>query len=176
MIMKFEAMPIATEKQIIESERDARSIWHSYYKDIFSEKQIEYMFQLFHSKEAIKKQIADGHIHTSLLLDDELVGYMCYYVKDDCLYLPRLYIKPEYRKHGLAKTAVARLEKIMEDPENGFTHIKKIRRNLSRKNTFAINIYEHLGFKKIREVTTNFGNGFTSDDYVMEKSINKKVK
>ena len=174
--MKFEVMPIATEKQIIEAEQAAYNILRNYYKDIFPKEQIEYMLKLFHSKEAVRKQIAKGYIHMLLLLDGEIVGYMCYYGKNDCLYIPRLYIKPEYRRQGLAKEALARLEKLLQNPEHELTHIKKIRRNLSRKNTFAINIYEHLGFKKIREVTTNFGNGFTSDDYVMEKSINKKVK
>ena len=159
--MKFEAMPIATEKQIIETEKAAYNIWRNYYKDIFPKEQIEYMLKLFH------------YIHMSLLLDGEVIGYMCYYVKNDCLYLPRLYIKPEYRRQGLAKQAVARLEKLLQNPEHELTHIKKIRHNISKKNTFAVNIYEHLGFKKIREVTVDFGNGFTSDDYIMEKTINK---
>ena len=171
--MKFEAMPIATEKQIIETEKAAYNIWRNYYKDIFPKDQIEYMLKLFHSKEAVRKQIANGYIHMSLLLDGEVIGYMCYYVKNDCLYLPRLYIKPEYRRQGLAKQAVARLEKLLQNPEHELTHIKKIRHNISKKNTFAVNIYEHLGFKKIREVTVDFGNGFTSDDYIMEKTINK---
>lgn len=172
--MRFDAMPIATEKQIIEAELAAQNIWRNYYKEIFPKEQIEYMLHLYHSKEAVKKQIEQGYIHMTILLDGEIVGYMAYYVKGDCLYLPRLYIKPEYRRRGLAKEAVSRLENIFISPEHGYQHIKKIRRNLARKNKFAIAVYERMGFKKIKSVNLDIGHGFTCEDYVMEKIIAPK--
>lgn len=172
--MRFDVMPVATEKQILELEKVAPDIWRNYYKDIFPEEQLEYMIKLFCSGKAIREQIQQGHIHLILLLDYQIAGYICYHAKDDCLYMPRLYIKPEYRNRGLAKQVFERLEKIFLSPEHGFQQIKKIRMNLSVKNDFAINIYEHLGFKKIREVTVDLGNGYTSKDYIMEKIIKPK--
>ena len=34
--MRFDVMPVATEKQIIEIEEAAHYVWHNYYKDVFS--------------------------------------------------------------------------------------------------------------------------------------------
>ena len=36
------------------------------------------------------------------------------------------------------------------------------------------NLYEHLGFRKVREQVTDIGNGFVMDDYVFEYSITRK--
>ena len=43
LTMRFDVMPVATEKQIVEVEQAANHVWHNYYKDIFSPEQIEYM-------------------------------------------------------------------------------------------------------------------------------------
>ena len=34
--MRFDVMPVATEKQISEIEKTANNVWHNYYRDIFS--------------------------------------------------------------------------------------------------------------------------------------------
>lgn len=169
--MRLDIMPIATEKQIMETEQAAYNIWRDYYKNIFSPEQIEYMIKIFHSKEAVRKQIQNGHIHMVILLDGSTVGYMVYYVKNDCLILPRLYIKPEYRRQGLARQVIERLENIFLSEEHGLTYIKKIQRNLSVRNETAITIYEHLGFRKKKQITVDLGKGYFSDDYIMEKCI-----
>ncbi len=172
--MRFDVMPVATEKQILEASQDAQNICRNYYKEIFPKDQLEYMLKLYHSKEAVKKQIEQGYIHMMLLLDGETIGYMEYYIQNDCLYLPRLYIKPEYRRRGFAKRAIERLENIFRSPEHGYQHITRIRRNLARKNKFAIAVYERMGFKKIKSVNIDIGHGFVCEDYIMEKIIQPK--
>ena len=129
------------------------------------------MLDKFQSREALKAQISSGYIYYMLLADGELAGYMCYIVKDDHVFLSRLYIKAEYRRQGLARKTIAHLEAIFLSPEHDFQHIKKIRLNVERKNSFAINVYEHLGFRKIKPVNVNIGKGFVCEDYVMERII-----
>lgn len=171
MIMRLDIMPIATAKQIVDMEQAARNIWIDYYKDIFPKDQIEYMLNLFHSQEAIEKQIENGTIYMVLMFGEEPIGYMNYYVEDNILYLPRLCIKKEYRGKGLAKQVIERIEMIFLSKEHGLTHIKKIQHNVSVKNKTAITIYEHLGFYKKQKVTVDFGNGYFSEDYIMERRI-----
>ena len=101
--MRFDVMPVATEKQILEVEQAANLVWHNYYKDIFSPDQITYMFKKFQSAEAVKKQMSEGYIYYMLLVDNNLAGYMCLLTQSDYVYLARLYIKAEYRRQGLAK-------------------------------------------------------------------------
>ena len=169
--MKLDIMPIATEKQILEVEKAARDIWIEYYRHIFPQDQIEYMLKIYHSQEAIRKQIQNGTIYMVIMIKSEIVGYMCYYIEDDILYLPRLCIKKEYRKKGLATQLIERIETVFLSSENELTYVKKMQRNLSVRNTLAIEIYEHLGFRKKKRVTVNLGNGYFSEDYVMERRI-----
>ncbi len=169
--MRFDVMPVATEKQILEVEEAANHVWHNYYKDILSEEQIAYMLRKFQSKEAMKQQIENGYIYYMLISDGVLAGYMCYVLESDHVFLSRLYIKAEYRRQGLAKRSLAHLETIFLSPEYEFQHIKKIRLHVERKNSFAINVYEHLGFHKVKPVDIDIGGGFICEDYMMERMI-----
>ena len=172
--MRFDVMPVATEKQILEVEQAANLVWHNYYKDIFSPDQITYMLKKFQSAEAVKKQMSEGYIYYMLLVDNNLAGYMCLLTQSDYVYLARLYIKAEYRRQGLAKKALSYMDSIFSNPDLGFFHIKKIRLNVERENSFAINVYEHLGFRKVRSEDRDIGGGFVCKDYVMERYIKEK--
>ena len=164
-------MPVATEKQIIEVEQAANNVWHNYYKEIFSPEQISYMLKKYQSREALRKQLSEGYIYYMLLSDEKLAGYMCMLRTDDYIYLARLYIKAEYRRQGLAKKAIRYIDTIFSDPEFGLLHINKIRLKVERENSFAINVYEHLGFRKVRSEDTDIGGGFVCKEYIMERPI-----
>ena len=173
LVMRFDVMPVATEKQILEIEEAANYVWHNYYKDIFSPEQINYMLKKFQSKEAVKRQMSQGYVYYMLMADGELAGYICIILKTDYAYISRLYIKPEYRRQGLAKRTIAHFDAIFLSEEHGFDYIKKLRLNVERKNNFAINVYEHLGFRKLRAVDTDIGGGFVCKEYIMERKISK---
>ena len=49
--------------------------------------------------------------------------------------------------------------------------LKSIYLNVNRNNDLAINVYEHLGFVKIREEKNDIGDGYFMDDFVFEYSI-----
>ncbi len=172
--MRFDVMPVATERQIIEVEQTANLVWHNYYKDIFSPEQIAYMLDKYQSVAAVKKQMSEGYIYYMLLVDDELAGYMCILTQSDYVYLARLYIKAEYRRQGLAKRALSYMDAVFSNPDLGFFHINKIRLNVERDNSFAINVYEHLGFHKVRSEDRDIGGGFVCKEYVMERFIKEK--
>ena len=167
-------MPVATEKQIIEVEEAAYNVWHNYYKEIYSPEQIDYMLKKYQSKEALKQQMRQGYIYHMLLSDGKLAGYMCILAQSDHVFISRLYIKAEYRRQGLAKRAINYLNSIFSSPDLGFTHIKKMVLRVERQNSFAINVYEHLGFRKIRAEERRIGGGFVCSEYVMERNITEK--
>ncbi len=172
--MRFDVMPVATEKQILEVEKAARRVWHNYYKDIFPVEQIDYMLEKYQSKDALYKQISEGYIYYMLIVDNELAGYMCIIFQSDCVYLSRLYIKAEYRRRGLAKRAIGYFDTLFSSDENNvYSYIDTIRLSVERANSFAINVYEHLGFHKVKAVDTDIGGGFVCNDYIMERKIRR---
>ena len=164
-------MPVATEKQIIEVEQAANNVWHNYYKDIFSPEQISYMLEKYQSRKAMREQLSKGYIYYMLLADDKLAGYMCMIIKTEYVYLTRLYIKAEYRRQGLARRAIKYLDTIFSNPEFSSMNITKIRLKVERENGFAINVYEHLGFRKVKAQDTDIGGGFVCKEYIMERPI-----
>lgn len=169
--MRFDVMPVATEKQIIEIEKAANQVWHNYYKDIYSEEQIDYMLQKYHSREALKQQMAEKYVYYMLLSDGDFAGYLCFKMFSDHVLISRLYIKAEYRRQGLAKKVLAIFDNISHNEE--FRQIKKLKTYIERNNTFALNVYEHLGFKIVKSVDTDIGNGFFCEDYLMERKTSK---
>lgn len=173
--MRFDIMPVATEKQIAEIEKAANHVWHNYYRGIMSPEQIDYMLEKFQSKEALREQIVSGNIYYMIMADEKLAGYMCYTVEKNDVFLSRLYIKAEYRRQGLAKKTIAHLEAIFSSPDSDYPHVEKIRLNVERKNGFAINVYEHLGFEKVKSADIDIGGGFVCEDYVMERKIPKNA-
>ena len=58
--MRFDVMPVATEKQIKEVVDAAYNVWHNYYKDIFTTEQINYMLEKYQSHDALRKQMSEG--------------------------------------------------------------------------------------------------------------------
>ena len=131
------------------------------------------MLKKYQSKEALYKQMQEGYIYYMLMVDGELAGYMCILLQSDCVYLSRLYIKAEYRRRGLARKAINYFDVFFSSPDNELTYIQKIRLNVERKNSFAINVYEHLGFHTIKAVDTDIGGGFFCNDYIMERKIKR---
>ena len=169
--MKFDVMPVATPKQILEIEEAANHVWHNYYKDIFSPEQIDYMLKKYQSVEALQRQMEEQYVYYMLLSDDKLAGYMCFKIKTDQVYLSRLYIKAEFRRQGLARRTIAHFNAIFSSKEHGLDYIKSLKLKVERNNNFAINVYEHLGFQKIKSVDTNIGGGFVCREYVMERKV-----
>ena len=174
--MRFDVMPVATRKQIIEVEQAAHHVWHNYYKDIFPTEQIDYMLEKYQSADALQDQIREGYVYYMLMADGDLAGYMCIRAKNDHIILSRLYIKAEYRRQGLAKKAIAHVESMLRSPALERHDIKKIRLHVERDNHFAINVYEHLGFRKVKSVDTDIGNGYVCREYVMDRKVSQQDK
>ena len=170
--MRFDVMPVATEKQIVEVEEAAYNVWHNYYKEIFSKEQIDYMLKKYQSKDALKKQMADKYIYYMLLSDGELAGYICFKIFPEYIFISRLYIKAEFRRRGLARRSIALFDKMLDRDE--LRKIRSLRLNVERNNVFAINVYEHLGFVKTNSVDTDIGGGFCCCEYVMERALGKE--
>ena len=146
----------------------AYQIWPTAYKDILSFERLHYMLQHFYSPSALKEQMLSKQ-HIFLLAEnseDEPVGFASYSeIEKNIFKLHKLYVLPAIQGKNIGKTLMEVVEE--ECRESGG---KKLLLNVNRFNK-AIQFYEKLGFKIIKEEDVDIGNGIVQEDYVMEKAL-----
>lgn len=144
----------------------ASKVWEPTYREILSSEQLEYMFEMMYSKEALQRQMEEGQ-HFLICYDDEVplafasFQSMCV----DKVKIHKLYVLPEAQGKGLGRVMLNEVA----------THAKAagisiITLNVNRYNK-AFEFYIKEGFYKAGEEDINIGNGYLMEDYIMEKLI-----
>ena len=140
----------------------ASAIVKDYYDPIIGSEQNDYMIKMFQSEEAISPQLEHGYRYFFMSDGDEDIGFMAFYKRDDELYLSKLYLEKTRRGNGYAKEMLG----FLTDRANEIG-ARSITLNVNKNNPTTL-IYEHLGFKKLRDEKNDIGGGFYMDDYVYE--------
>lgn len=86
-----------------------------------------------------------------------IVGFLQYLKLYDTLEIINIFVKEEYRKHGIAKKMIDYLT------EENINHILL---EVRKSNTNAIEFYKHIGFNEIRTIKNYYDN---EDAIVMER-------
>jgi len=147
-------------------EKLANTIWREHYIPIVGKPQIDYMLDKFQSAKSIKKQIEDGFEYFIIFYNDIPVAYTAIKQEADTLFLSKIYVLSDYRGEKIGKSSMLFIE------EKAKTYnLLKIRLTVNKHNTNAIKAYEKLGFKNMRAIVQDIGNGFIMDDYLMEKTL-----
>ena len=155
---------ISSEERIKILEKLASEIWNEYWTIILSQSQIDYMLDKFQSYNAIKNQIEnERYIYNILEYNEKFLGYLGVSIKEEYLFLSKLYIKKDYRGLGYGKIAFNKIKQIALKNNK-----KSIRLTVNKNNLNTIKAYEKWGFKTIDAVVTDIGCGFVMDDYIME--------
>lgn len=160
--------PVQTDNEIRAVAEKASEIWHEHFTPILGEAQVNYMLDRLQSAQAISDAITREHYRYFFILseDEEKVGYCAVQPRGDVLYLSKLYIAKPYRGRKLASAVIKTLCKTAA-AEN----YRALRLNCNRNNAETLKIYNRLGFHIIEEEKTAIGNGFFTDDYVLEKPL-----
>ena len=155
---------ISSEERIKILEKLASEIWNEYWTIILSQSQIDYMLDKFQSYNAIKNQIEnERYIYNILEYNEKFLGYFGVSIKEEYLFLSKLYIKKDFRGLGYGKIAFNKIKQIALKNNK-----KSIRLTVNKNNLNTIKAYEKWGFKTIDAVVTDIGCGFVMDDYIME--------
>ncbi|MGI9547346.1 MAG: GNAT family N-acetyltransferase [Flavobacteriaceae bacterium] len=144
----------------------ADEIWREHYSPIIGKKQVEYMLDNFQSLNAIKTQIVDGAQYYLIYYKDEPSGYFSFYLREDSLFLSKIYVKSSLRGKGLGAMAI----RFIED-EAILKELPCISLTVNKNNRSSIDAYLRMGFKKIKPVVMDIGGGFVMDDYYLEKRL-----
>ncbi len=142
----------------------ASEIWHEYWVEILTLKQIDYMVDNFQSPKAIKEQCEnEGYTYYFIKSENKNIGYFGISTKADYLFLSKLYILKEYRHLGIGTLTFEKIKQIAS--ELGF---KSIQLTVNKHNKNTISAYKKWGFATINSAVTDIGEGFVMDDYIME--------
>jgi ribosomal protein S18 acetylase RimI-like enzyme len=142
----------------------AYEIWPVAFREILSQKQLEYMLVLMYSEEILKNQLSNGHQFFVLYLDKRPVGFMGIeerFPVQNQLKIHKLYVLPDIQGSGVGRKFIVLAEKIAR--EKG---LNEITLNVNRFNK-AVGFYQRMGFKIEKEEDIEIGNGYLMEDYVM---------
>ena len=138
----------------------ASSIVKEYYDSLLGTAQNDYMIDMFQSPKAIAEQLSHGYRYYFACDNGVEVGFMAFYPRGDSMYLSKLYLQKSSRGNGFAHSMIDFVKN-----EAKATGLNAIELNVN-KNNISKYIYEHLGFRLIRDEKNDIGHGYFMDDYV----------
>ncbi|NMH89626.1 GNAT family N-acetyltransferase [Flavivirga algicola] len=154
-----------TDFKIIE--KLAKEILHEVYDPIIPAEHTDYFLTKFQSVNAIENQIKNENFSYFLLnYDTKNAGYLGIQKMIKKLILSKLYILKSFRGIKIGKTALRYVNRFAM--ENGIERIELI---VNRQNQNTINIYLKNEFKIVESIINSFPNGYSIEDYKMEKNV-----
>lgn len=159
-------IPVTNEELVYSLSAVADDIWHQHFTPIIGEAQVDYMLEKFLSPEALVEQINSGYEYFLFSYEYTFAGFAGIHEEDGNLFLSKLYVHKDFRGKGIASYMFQKLIEICK-----MRGLKKVWLTCNRHNTNTLAIYEHLGFKKVREQVADIGNGFIMDDFIMEYDV-----
>ncbi len=143
----------------------AAATWHTTYKTIISQEQIDFMYENMYTQAAILEQMQNGHTFLLYFDNDETLGFVSYLIREDGgMYIPKLYVKPNTQGKGVGKALIDAVVKIAQKNKLQFLEL-----NVNRKNP-AMYFYKKIGFELYEKVDIAYGK-FWLNDYVLRKKI-----
>lgn len=147
----------------------AHSTWPITYGTILSAEQLQYMLDLFYSKEALTAQFEKKEQLFYLIANEEtilgFIGIEHNYQNKSATKIHKIYILPELQGKGIGKIAIEAVRELAL--ENNSTSLLL---NVNRFNK-ALDFYQKAGFKIMDEENIEIGHGYFMEDYVMKKEI-----
>ena len=188
--MSLEFVPVRTEEQLAHLEEMAREIWQGYWPERIGQAQTDYMLDMFHTVEAMKRDMAEKGYRYWILVDREgaEVGYtggateeltgepahdaaITHSAEANArwprrFFISKVYLYPEQRGKHYASRVMEFYEQLCRDEGLPAMYL-----TVNRENELAIRAYEGRGFACVEVVDNDIGEGFTMYDYVMGKEI-----
>jgi GNAT superfamily N-acetyltransferase len=154
----------ATETDLPTIARLADRIWRAHYPGIITHAQIDYMLAQRYALPVLSEQFhTSGHAFRLAVLDDTPVGFLHVFPEDDAVIkLDKLYLLPEH--HGQGHGQVMLRAALDHARACG---AKMLRLTVNKRNQKALTAYLRAGFVVEAAVTTDIGQGFVMDDFIL---------
>ena len=156
----------ATIEDVSTIQQIAFSTWPVAYSAILAKEQLEYMLEMFYSKDSLINQLLHEHTFLLAIKNDTCIGFASFNLIDNQTYKhQKLYVLPSTQKTGAGKILLEEVCKMVKN-----LGAIKLQLNVNRHNA-AIEFYKRMGFEIIKEDDINIGRNYFMNDYVMEKKI-----
>jgi GNAT superfamily N-acetyltransferase len=145
----------------------ANEIWHEHYTATISVAQINHMLSDRYNAERLSRELKSENIFWFVLEQASIpVGFLCYIVETEKIFLTKVYAYKKVHGLGLGKMALDFVwQKALEEKK------KSIYLFVNKLNAIAIKSYTRSGFVITESLVQDVGAGFVADDYRMEKII-----
>lgn len=148
----------------------AHRTWPSTFDQILTKEQIDYMLEGMYALETLESLVKDkGHRYDLAKDETGYLGFCAYEHNVNGSHktkIHRIYLLPETQGKGLGKLLIGHVVEQAKAKNEVAIYL-----NVNKFNEKAIQFYEHIGMKKVKEEVIEIGNGFVMDDFVMEMSL-----
>ena len=145
----------------------ASEILHEVYDPIIPSTHTDIFLQENLSVKAITNQTELKNFSYYLLnFHSKTVGFLGLQKLSNKIILNKLYVLASFRGNKIGKTALEFVTNLAL--KNNSTSIELI---VNQKNNHSISIYKKNGFKIIESLVNSFPNGYTVEDYKMQKKL-----
>ena len=165
-IISFEQITKEDSEKVEELSELASRIVKEHYDPIIGPEQNDYMIEMFQSPQAIREQLEHGYQYYRVRRSDVgPIGFMAMYKRENEWYISKLYLDKQYRGRGYSKAMIRHASKLGRE-----AGAEVLTLNVNKRNS-SVEIYERLGFTRIRSEVNDIGHGYVMDDYVYSLPI-----
>ncbi|GFZ41263.1 GNAT family N-acetyltransferase [Bacteroides nordii] len=147
----------------------ASIVFPATYKEIISAEQMEFMMDWMYSHDNIRKQMEEeGHVYFIAYKGEEPCGYVSVQPQEENIFhLQKIYVLPSFQGQHLGSFLFREAIKYIKEVHPAPCLMEL---NVNRNNK-ALQFYERMGMRKLREGDFPIGNGYYMNDYIMGLEI-----
>lgn len=149
----------------------AKEIWNDTYSTIISKEQIDYMLEMMYNEKTILESTENGEHWEILKADNVPIGYIHFKEEQDKIFLSKIYLKQEEQYKGLGQLMMNHVIDFATKSNKESVYL-----TVNKENKKAIRFYERNGFRNTKSEVFEIGNGYVMDDFIFEKTLNKKME
>ncbi|MDP4730411.1 MAG: GNAT family N-acetyltransferase [Flavobacteriales bacterium] len=143
----------------------AYDIWPRVYDYMISSEQISYMLSMMYNLEKLQQQWGEGVKFVVLEVEGMSQGFLSFEEKDECIFLHKLYLRPEMQGQGFGKKMLQVAMDFAID-----TKKPKIELTVNRNNK-SLEFYMSQGFQIKQEKDFDIGGGYFMNDYILSLAV-----
>ena len=143
----------------------AFDIWPRVYDYMISSEQIAYMLSMMYNLDKLQQQWGEGVKFVVLEVEGMPQGFVSFEEKADCIFLQKLYLRPEMQGQGFGK-------KMLQVAVDFAIDLKKLNIELTvNRNNKSLELYMSQGFQIKEEKDFDIGGGYFMNDYILSLAI-----